>query len=144
MPQILIAEDQAIIQRILNWVCTTVFTDPQVTMTSCVEEAYQRFQATVEQTGGPPHLIITDMNMPVRPGQFPRHAAGLILTRAVRRQNRSVPILAYTGLHKPEIIAKIQQAGINAYLPKESLKRPQEFTACLQDILPAEYFKKRS
>ncbi|HVJ31147.1 MAG TPA: hybrid sensor histidine kinase/response regulator [Gammaproteobacteria bacterium] len=85
-----------------------------------VEEAWRSF---VHQA---PHLVLTDLSMP--------HEDGYSLLRRIHAQRNRPPVVALTGLTRPEDKEHVERAGFAAFVAKP-IDLPQLVTI-LHDLFP--------
>jgi signal transduction histidine kinase len=85
-----------------------------------VEEAWRSF---VHQA---PHLVVTDLSMP--------HEDGYSLLRRIHAQRNRPPVVALTGLTRPEDKERVERAGFSAFVAKP-IHLPQ-LVAILHDLFP--------
>jgi signal transduction histidine kinase len=85
-----------------------------------VEEAWRSF---VHQA---PHLVVTDLSMP--------HEDGYSLLRRIHAQRNRPPVVALTGLTRPEDKEHVERAGFSAFVAKP-IHLPQ-LVAILHDLFP--------
>jgi signal transduction histidine kinase/ActR/RegA family two-component response regulator len=69
-----------------------------------VEEAWRSFVHHA------PHLVLTDLSMP--------HEDGYSLLRRIHAQRNRPPVVALTGLTRPEDKESVERAGFSAFVPK--------------------------
>ena len=85
-----------------------------------VEEAWRAF---VHQA---PHLVVTDLSMP--------HEDGYSLLRRIHAQRNRPPVVALTGLTRPEDKERVERAGFSAFVAKPI--NLAQLVTILHDLFP--------
>ncbi|HEY3516926.1 MAG TPA: hybrid sensor histidine kinase/response regulator [Gammaproteobacteria bacterium] len=85
-----------------------------------VEEAWRSF---VHQA---PHLVVTDLSMP--------HEDGYSLLRRIHAQRNRPPVVALTGLTRPEDKERVERAGFSAFVAKPI--NLTQLVTILHDLFP--------
>ena len=85
-----------------------------------VEEAWRTF------VHRPPHLVLTDLSMP--------HEDGYSLLRRIHAQQNRPPVVALTGLTRPEDKEHVERAGFAAFIAKPIDLR--HLVTILRDLFP--------
>jgi CheY-like chemotaxis protein/anti-sigma regulatory factor (Ser/Thr protein kinase) len=78
-----------------------------------IDEAVNGRQALELIVAGPPHLVLTDMQMP--------EMNGLELVDAMRSDHPLIPVILMTGQGNEQIAVKALQKGAASYIPKRIL-----------------------
>jgi CheY-like chemotaxis protein len=86
-----------------------------------VDEAWQIFVHHA------PHLVVTDLSMP--------HEDGYSLLRRIHAQRNRPPVVALTGLTRPEDKERVERAGFSAFIAKP-IDLPH-LVAILHDLFPS-------
>jgi CheY-like chemotaxis protein len=85
-----------------------------------VDEAWRSFVHRA------PHLVLTDLSMP--------HEDGYSLLRRIHSQQNRPPVVALTGLTRPEDKERVERAGFSAFVAKP-IDLPHLVTI-LHDLFP--------
>ena len=67
--------------------------------------------------------------------------AGLILTRVIHKTHPDVPILVFTALTDPKLLARCREVGAHDCLQKDDFRDQIDLRNKLRSVLPEEMIK---
>jgi CheY-like chemotaxis protein/two-component sensor histidine kinase len=116
--EILLVEDDQDTLEAMTYGLTAL--GASVRAATSVDEAWRSFVHRA------PHLVLTDLSMP--------HEDGYSLLRRIHSQRNRPPVVALTGLTRPEDKERVERAGFSAFVAKP-IDLPQLVTI-LNDLFP--------
>jgi signal transduction histidine kinase len=116
--EILLVEDDQDTLEAMTYGLTSL--GASVRAATSVDEAWSSF------VHRPPHLVLTDLSMP--------HEDGYSLLRRIHSQRNRPPVVALTGLTRPEDKERVERAGFSAFVAKPVDLR--HLVTILHDLFP--------
>lgn len=118
MTNILVVDDSAVDRTIVGGIL-------EQRTDYCVAYAEDGTDALVKMEQSPPHIVITDLNMPKKDG--------LELVRAMRIHFANIPVVIITAQGSEELAVKALEQGAASYVPKVLLN--EKLIATIDEVL---------